>query len=211
MTLHEAPMLTDDLFTTYSARSLALRKGDVLFHQGDTATHFFQVRSGRVKMVTYNEQGREFLHGSFTEGQSFGEPPFFSNTPYPSSAIAVVDSVVWKCAAEDFFRLLKEHFAVHLHLTRVLSGRLVYKTIMLTEIAVEEAEHRLATLIGYFRTTMDPDSPLPWRVPFTRQQLAEMTGLRTETVIRTIKSMEQHGCLHIDEHGKILWLRPDHD
>jgi CRP-like cAMP-binding protein len=37
-------------------------------------------------------------------------------------------------------------------------------------------------------------------VPFTRQQLADMTGLRVETVIRTIKMMEKNGKLFLDGH-----------
>jgi CRP/FNR family transcriptional regulator, cyclic AMP receptor protein len=87
----------------------------------------------------------------------------------------------------------------------VLSGRLVYKSMMLAEIAVEEAEHRLATLIGYLRSTDPAGQALPYRVPFTRQQLADMTGLRVETVVRTIKAMEQQRALEIVD-GKILWF-----
>ena len=41
-------------------------------------------------------------------------------------------------------------------------------------------------------------------MPFTRQQLADMTGLRVETVVRTVKTMEQQGALEIAD-GKILW------
>jgi CRP-like cAMP-binding protein len=44
-------------------------------------------------------------------------------------------------------------------------------------------------------------------VPFTRQQLADMTGLRVETVVRSIKAMEHKGVLEIED-GKILWRAP---
>jgi CRP-like cAMP-binding protein len=37
-------------------------------------------------------------------------------------------------------------------------------------------------------------------IPFTRQQLADMTGLRVETVIRTVKKMEKDGKLKIEGH-----------
>lgn len=201
-------MIPDELFVKHAARVVELRKGETLFDQGGTATSFYQVRTGRVKMVSYNEQGREFVQGLFTEGQSFGEPPFFNDVPYPASAIAVVDSEVWTCGRAAFLRLLAEHPAIHLELTKVLSGRLVYKSMMLAEIAVEEAEHRLATLIEYLRGT-DPAGAAPhYRVPFTRQQLADMTGLRVETVVRSIKAMEQRGALEIED-GKILWHGPE--
>jgi CRP-like cAMP-binding protein len=195
-------MISEELLERYGARVVTLGKGEVLFEQGESATHFFIVRSGRIKMSSYNDDGRELVKGFFTESQSFGEPPFFNHMPYPASAIAVEESTVWKIAYDAFMKLLRENFEIHLQLTQVLSGRLIYKSMMLTEIAVEEAEHRLTTLIEYFRGN---DSEAEgYRVPFTRQQLADMTGLRIETVIRSIKGMEAKGMLKI-EAGKIIW------
>ena len=66
-------MIPDELFLQHAARIVELKKGETLFDQGSTATSFYQVRTGKVKMVSYNEQGREFVQGLFTEGQSFGE------------------------------------------------------------------------------------------------------------------------------------------
>jgi CRP-like cAMP-binding protein len=202
-----ATMIPDALWQRYGARVVHLAKAETLFDQGTTASSFHQVKSGRVKMVSFNEQGREFVQGIFTEGQSFGEPPFFNDVPYPAAAIAVEESEVWRCGREGFLRLLAEHPAIHLELTKVLSGRLVYKSMMLAEIAVEEAEHRLATLIEYLRSTDPGRTAQPYRVPFTRQQLADMTGLRVETVVRSIKAMEQRGALEIAD-GKIVWCGP---
>ncbi|HEY3381719.1 MAG TPA: Crp/Fnr family transcriptional regulator [Vicinamibacterales bacterium] len=197
-------MISDTLWLQYGARVVHLEKGETLFDQGTTASSFFQVQTGRVKMVSYNENGREFVQGLFTDGQSFGEPPFFNDVPYPAGAVAVDESTVWKCSREGFLRLLAEHPEIHLQLTKVLSGRLVYKSMMLAEIAVEEAEHRLGTLIEYFRSTEPALSAHPYRVPFTRQQLADMTGLRVETVVRSIKAMELQDILVIED-GKIVW------
>jgi CRP-like cAMP-binding protein len=197
-------MIPDALWRQYAARVVRLAKGETLFDQGTTAGSFYQVRSGRVKMVSFNEQGREFVQGMFTDGQSFGEPPFFNDVAYPAAAIAVVDSEVWRCGRQGFLRLLAEHPSVHLELTKVLSGRLVYKSMMLAELAVEEAEHRLATLIDYLSSTDQAGTSHPYRVLLTRQQLADMTGLRVETVVRTIKAMEQRGALRIAG-GKVLW------
>ena len=76
---------------------------------------------------------------------------------------------------------------------------------MLSEVAIEDAEHRLQSLLGYLKKERGIPAEKEYPVPFTRQQLADMTGLRVETVIRTIKSMEQKGILEIIE-GKIFWL-----
>ncbi len=197
-------LVPKELLKKYNATCVKLEKGAILFRQSEEATSFFIVDKGKVKMAHYSDQGREFVQGYFTDGQSFGEPPFFNHKPYPASAVAVSKSTIWKIGREDFLKLLRENFDAHLRLTEVLSDRLVYKSIMLSEVAVEEADHRLTTLINYFRKSEGKKKGETYNVPFTRQQLADMAGLRVETVIRTIKTMEEQGKLEIEE-GKILW------
>lgn len=198
-------MIDETILRAYHATVITLPKGTMLFQQGEMAAAFFSVKSGRIKMSNVSEDGREFVQGYFTAGQSFGEPPFFSRGPYPASAMATEPSEVWKVAQEDFLRLLKDHFDIHLDLLRNLSNRLVYKSTMLTELAIEEAEHRLLTLIRYLAEHETRGAASTAKLGFTRQQLADMTGLRVETVIRSIKSLEQKHQLRLDEDGKILW------
>ena len=201
-------MIAEDILTHYGARIRQLDRNAVLFEQGDMASHFYIVRTGRIKMMTHTEEGREFVQGYFTDGQSFGEPPFFLNEPYPASAVAMIAGEVWTSPREGFLRLLRENPEIHLAVTQGLSSRLLYKSMMLTEIAVEEAEHRLTTLIEYLRRAENgTGNTRSFRVPLTRQLMADMTGLRVETVIRSIKAMEQRKLLSIDAEGKIVWKR----
>lgn len=198
-------MISETILNKFKAAAVPLKKGDMLFQQGDAALFFYIVKSGRMKMSNFSDDGKEFVQGYFTAGQSFGEPPFFSEVAYPASAIAMEKSDVWKIPRNEFLHLLKNNFEIHLDLMKVLSIRLIYKSTMLSELAIEEAEHRLITLIHYLldHTTEDKKSPL--KLSFTRQQLADMTGLRVETVIRSIKSLEQKQLLNIDDDGKIVW------
>lgn len=105
-------MISEELLKRHRARVVELAKGEVLFEQGESATHFFLVRSGRIKMSSYNDDGREFVQGYFVEGESFGEPPFFNQMPYPAAATAVEKSSVWKIPHEPFMTLLRENFDV---------------------------------------------------------------------------------------------------
>jgi CRP-like cAMP-binding protein len=199
----ESNMIPESVFRKHHASLNSYKKGEFIFHQGEEANHFHIVKSGRVKMANFSDTGKEFVQGYFTAGQSFGEPPFFCRMPYPASAIAIEASKVWICAYDDFMELLKKNFQIHLSVTQTLCGRLVYKSMMLSEIANEEAEHRISTLIRYW--IKERGAKGDFTVPFTRQQIADMTGLRVETVIRSIKSLEQKRMLNIDKQGKILW------
>lgn len=200
-----AVMISESILTHYRAVVVPLNKGDMLFQQGDVASSFYIVKKGRIKMSNYSDDGREFVQGYFTDSQSFGEPPFFSKDCYPASAVAMEKSEIWKIAHDDFLLLLRNNFDIHVELMQTLCNRLVYKSTMLSELAIEEAEHRLLTLIRYLVEHESHRSHMPVKIGFTRQQLADMTGLRVETVIRSVKSLEQKRQLEIDPDGKIIW------
>jgi len=201
----DEPIVAEDLLRAAGATEVHLARGERVFDVGDRASYFYQVLHGRVKMTVLSERGREFVQGYFTRGQSFGEPPFFVRGDYPASALAVEQSRVLRIGYDEFTSLLRSNPNVALRVIEVLSARLMYKAMMLGEIAVEEAEHRLATIIDYLGRSEGSLLGGRFQVPFTRQQLADMTGLRVETVIRTIKAMEEKGMLEIRD-GKIVWL-----
>jgi CRP-like cAMP-binding protein len=177
---------------------MRLRKDQVLFEAGQPALDFYQVEEGQVRMYILNSDGQEFTQGVFHAGESFGEPPLFGDFPYPSSAVALSEGKVWRLSKSDFLQLLKENFDIHLKLDKVLCSRLQYKSMILTEISAHDPAHRLGTILGYLKSKMQPLPKGPVVIPYTRQQLADMTSLRVETVIRTVKKMEKEGKLKLD-------------
>ena len=194
-------MIPIQLLEKFKARLVNVRKDQVLFEEGESPRDFFQVETGQVKMYIINPDGQEFTQGLFNAGESFGEPPLLGGFNYPSNAIAVEKGKVWRLAKQEFIRLLKENFDVHLKLSEVLCRRLQYKSMILTEISSYDPEHRLTTLLTYFKSklkTKEVNERVS--IPFTRQQLADMTGLRVETVIRTVKKMEKDKTLVLVGH-----------
>ena len=150
-------------------------------------------------MYIINPDGQEFMQGIFNPGESFGEPALLGNFLYPSSAMAIVDSKVWRLPKAEFIQLLKENFDLHLKLDQVLCKRLQYKSMILTEVSSYDPEHRLITVLKYFKSKL-VNQKEKVLIPFTRQQLADMTGLRVETVIRAVKKMEKEKKLILEGH-----------
>jgi len=188
-----------DIALRYGATVLSLKKDDILFHEGDSANFFYQVEDGAIKMVTYSLDGKEFIQGLFYQGDCFGEPPLFCNFNYPGSAVTLIDSKILRIPKDRFFDLLKDNFDIHLQLDRILCERLRYKNMILSEISFYDPEHRILSLLGYLKSKA-PASDQLFQVPLTRQQLADMSGMRVETVIRTIKRMEESGKLQLQDH-----------
>lgn len=191
-------MIRKELLERYGAVEKSYEKSDVIFEVGTNAHYYYQIISGEVKMNNYNEEGKEFIQGFFKPGESFGEPPLFVNRLYPANAIATEDSVILAIKKEAFKQFLLEHPSEAISIIENLAQRLHYKATMSAEIASEDPEHRVLQLIDYainhFDLTKDKNGYL---VDFTRQQIGDLTGLRVETVIRAIKSLEKKHMLKI--------------
>jgi len=192
-------LIKKNIALQYGASVLSLKKDEILFHEGDTANFYYQVEEGSIKMVTYSLDGKEFIQGIFYQGDSFGEPPLFGNFFYPGSATALMDTKVLRIPKDRFFDLLKDHFEIHVELDRILCERLKYKNMILSEISFYDPEHRIESLLSYLKSKSTSPDRL-YQVPLTRQQLADMTGMRVETVIRTIKRMEESAKLQLQDH-----------
>ena len=182
----------------YRAKLMSLSKDELLFNEGQPATEYYQVEAGSVKMYSANQDGQEFIQGIFGPGESFGEPALIGKFPYPGSVIAIEPSKIWKLSGDYFLQMLKENFELHLKMDQVLCNRLRYKSMVLSEISSYDPEHRILSLLNYYKSKNGNGGKII--IPFTRQQLADMSGLRVETVIRTVKKMEKEKKLSLHAH-----------
>jgi len=185
-------MISETLLLNFGAKLKTFYKEDYIFREGQKATYYYQVKTGDVKMNNFNANGKEFIQSIFSAPRSFGEPPLFSNILYPANAIAMNQTEIYLLKKEIFIELLLKHPQVHLEVTSALAERLYYKAIMAAEISSEDPEHRILTILDYLKKDIHHLSqPFSFEVDITRQQIADLTGLRVETVIRATKSLER--------------------
>lgn len=191
-------MIEIELLEKYDAVRKRYKKLEIIFEIDHLATHYYQITSGAVKMNNYNDEGREFIQGIFYANQSFGEPPLFLDRTYPANAEAVEDSELLCISKNNFLKLINENPAVSIKIIEILAQRLHYKSVMAAEISTHDSEHRLLQLFDYSISYLNFKKDINgYYIDLTRQQIGDLTGLRVETVIRTIKTLEKKGELKI--------------
>ncbi|SHM09991.1 Crp/Fnr family transcriptional regulator [Chryseobacterium contaminans] len=171
---------------------------EIIFQTGDTPHFYFQIAKGTVELNNYHEDGKEFTFNILRDGQSIGESLLFSDKKYPMNALAKTDCKVLKLSKSNFLRLVCENHDVMLGILKNLSDRLFYKYVMLFNNSASEPSTKIRSLIDYFKECAHEQDRYTYEVPLTRQQIANLTGLRVETVIRTIKKMEQEDILKLE-------------
>lgn len=195
-------MIDIDLLLTIGAVYKKVSAGDIIFMEGSRCNFYYQLVSGKVSWLNINEDGKEYLQSVIEPGESFGELPLFDGEPYAATAIAQEDSIVIKLYQPTFQQLLVEHPDIHMAFTRLLSQRLRFKFFLLRELFYSQPEERISSLISYLRETKHNICPTCGKVKLTRQQIANMTCLRVETVIRAMRQMHDRGEIIIKK-GKV--------
>jgi len=195
-------MIDIDLLLCWGATHRIIGKAQTIFYEDDPVHFYYQVVKGKVKMVSANEEGKEFIHGIFGEGETFGELPLFDGSNYLGRAVAHEDTLLIRIGKERFMQMLRDDVKLHFAFTRLLARRLRAKSISLKEQACYGPEHRISTLMQQLKLTGKSACQARYRVDLTRQEIADMTGLRVETVIRVIRHLYEKGGLLLEK-GKV--------
>ncbi len=171
------------------AAESSFREGEYVFWEGDPPAHFYVMASGRVKVLKHSSLGKEFVVAFFGPGDVFGEVAVFENRPYPASAQAVSDTETLGIKRNGFLSFLAGHPEVSLRIINMLGGRLREAQGRLNALAGERAEQRVARTLVMLSSKLGPG------LPFTRQEIADMSGTTIETTIRVMSRMKRAGII----------------
>lgn len=195
-------MIDIDFLLAHGAVYKKVGAGEIVFMEGSRCNCYYQLVSGSIKWININDDGKEYLQSVVEPGECFGELPLFDNEPYAASAIAEEDSVVIKLHQATFHQVIAEHPDIHMAFSRLLAQRLRFKFFLLRELFYNAPEERISSLINYLKATKHNICQCCGKVKLTRQQIANMTCLRVETVIRTMRHMHDRGEITIKK-GKV--------
>lgn len=190
--LKETPIfsgLDDDQLASLADISLE-RSFDVdefVFWEDDSPEWFYIIATGRIKAVKHSTSGKDLIVSFFGPGEVFGEVAVFENKPYPASSQVVEKVSLIGFKRDDFLKFLTEHPQVALRIINMLSGRLRTAQGRIRDLAGERVQQRLA------RTLLMLSSKLGKTLPFTREEIADMAGMTTETVIRQMSNLKDRG------------------
>ncbi|CCH53787.1 putative transcriptional regulator ycf27 AltName: Full=OmpR-like protein [Fibrisoma limi BUZ 3] len=182
----------------------AVRKKQFVYTEGDEPTRLFFIKSGKVKTIRTNADGKEFITGLYNAGDFFGYLALLENTEYTDSAVTLEDTELLYIPEADFRQLLLANPEVSQQFIKLLAGRVGEREQQLLGMAYSSLRRRVAdTLLRLHE--QQPDAV----IQLSRDDLAAMIGTATESLIRTLSEFKQDGLIEIMTTGGIRILQPD--
>lgn len=183
---------------SFGATPKSYSKGEIIFKEGNLPHYFFQILEGEVKMYSMNNNGKEIIQGLFKAWDTFGEPPLLIDKPYPGTAIAKTDCIISKISQEKLMAILESHPEFAKNLLINFACRVYEKATTIQMLTSGCPKDKILNFLNKYKRDNDLKDPVT--IPFTRQQIADSTGLRVETVIRTLRKLDGENELRIINH-----------
>ena len=190
--------MNDELIKSCKAAEITkYSAGDTIFRVGELPLYYHQISQGSVKLLSKSSGAKELIQEIRQQDQSIAEFTLFVDDSYPMTAVAITDCIIIKLPIADFLLLMIKHPEINMHVLRNMSVSLHYKFLMADVYFKQNTADKVMVLLDYLKRKHSDHTPYSFPVLLTRQEIANLTGMRVETVIRTIKKMEKQQILKI--------------
>lgn len=162
-------------------------KGQYIFREGDPTEYFHIVKEGTVKCVKSSLDGKECTLKVLMPGDLFCcDAATFDGASHPGTAQPMGEVSVLRMRKEAYFDMLRRNPDAAMEVIRYLGSRLNEAQEKAKILALDRADQRLASLLVGLaeRTGVQEPNGIRLSVRLTRQDMANMVGVSTETAIR---------------------------
>jgi len=173
-----------------SAQSLSLRRGDVLFREGDEGNDLYVVESGRIAIANRSFDGRESVVALMEAGDVFGEMSLFDGQGRSADARALEASRVNVVPFEPLRTLFREQPDLLWSVVALLARRIRNMDVALADSVFLDVTGRTAKRL--LELAGDSDE---FQLPITQEELAGLVGASRERVNKAISSFVRLGWL----------------
>jgi CRP-like cAMP-binding protein/ActR/RegA family two-component response regulator len=168
------------------------KKSQVIYYEGDKGNGLYLVLSGKVKTIKLAEDGRELMTGIYAADDYLGINAMLSNEEYADTATALEDCVLCLIPKEQLEQLLNLYPEVGREFIKLLANDVREKEEQLLQMAYHSVRKKMAeALLRLHRQPGSADDTFK----ISREDLAAMAAMATETVSRTLSDFKEEGLI----------------
>lgn len=179
-------------------RSRHFLAGEAIYHEGDEATGIYCVSSGLVGIRKVDSDGESVLLRLVRPGQTFGYRSLLTGTPHGVSAEALKEGRICQVPAATVHRMAAESPALVMAFFRHLAEDMAEAENKVMETVTASCRVRFLRLLMAFGGESEAEAGARVRLelPVSRQDIASLIGVRSETMSRVIRAIENEGLAH---------------
>jgi CRP/FNR family cyclic AMP-dependent transcriptional regulator len=180
-------------------------KNTILINEGDIGDSLFIVVSGRVKVYSSNQAGREIVIAFHGPGEYVGEMSL-DGSPRSASVVTLEPTTCALVNRASFREFILAHPDFALHLIERLIQRVRLTTENVKSLALSDGYGRLVKLLLALAVEHDGKLIVPEKL--TQQDIAERVGASRDMISRLLKDLVAGGYLSIQDRTISILKKP---
>lgn len=169
-----------------------IKKKQIIYYEGDLTAGIYLIISGKVKAIKLSSDGRELLTGMYGPEEYLGIQALLSNESYNETAEAVEDTTICLIPKDIVEQILNKYADVGRQFIKILSNNLIEKEEQLLQLAYYSVRKRMAQTLLKLASQAESNNTT---LRISREDLAAMAGMATETVSRTLSDFKEEGII----------------
>lgn len=166
------------------------KRGDILYNEGNRISGFYCINSGIIKVFKTGIDGKEQIIRFARRGEIIAYRSVLSNESACTSAKVVEDCQVCFIPSELLIQFVKTNPAFSFEIVKLTCHELAEANSYITDIAQKTVRERLAEVLLNLVKDFGLDEQKFLRISLTREELANIVGTATESVIRLLSEFK---------------------
>jgi len=180
----------------------------LIFTEGNYPQYLYYVNKGRLKGYKTSDNGKELIIQLYGKGDFIGYMDLFGEDIYRFTAQAMTESELLLIPKNEFYHLVKSNFTFAYETVRVLAKHNNQKSERMLELAYNSLRKRVANGLLLLQKKFNKstsDNSTNFSIKITREELANLCGTTTESLIRTLSDFKDERLIFIN--GKEIEIR----
>jgi len=176
--------------------SISYKKGETVCKRGAFASHIFFLEEGLVK-IFIEEKSKNLIIALSTKNNLLGLTSILDgNDKLPYSITTYTDSRIRIIDIQVFRQILKQNSAFSYHIINLLNESTAQIYGRFFSLTQKQLHGRLADILLCLSNRIFKNRS--FNLPLSRADLADLTGMSTESVIRMIKEFKDDGLIDMN-------------
>ena len=185
--------------------SYTIKKGEVIFEEGDTINGIYCIKDGVCKMSKLSANGKDHIVKLISKGELLGQRSIISDEPVNLSAVALEDMEVCFIPKTEIMGFFDKNNQFSMNVMKTICGDLKEADLHSVNMAQKTVKERLAETLLYLADTFGKNEDNSLKVQLSRDELASMIGTATESCIRLLSDFNKSGLIELS--GKKIILK----
>jgi CRP-like cAMP-binding protein len=174
------------------------KRGDILYQEGNRISGFFCINSGIIKVFKTGLDGKEQIIRFAKTGDIIAYRSVLSNELACTSAKVIEDCQVCFIPSEILTQFIKTNPVYSLELLKLACHELGEANSFITDIAQKTVRERLAEILLLLVNDFGIDKDQFLNISLTREELANLVGTATESVIRLLSEFKSDKLIELN-------------